>query len=69
MLRQASQNGASDAPDAFAAATLAALIDAARGGPPPRHIRHPKVAWEMTSTRWQVGRFWRLRLHERRLTW
>ena len=30
MLRQASQNGALDAPDAFAAAALAALIDAAR---------------------------------------
>ena len=33
MLRQAFQNGASDAPDAFAAAALAALIDAARSVP------------------------------------
>ena len=50
MLRQASQNGASDAPNRSA---LAALIDTARGVPrdndvdmvpPPhtRHIRHPR---------------------------
>ena len=39
MLRQASQNGASDGPDAFAAAALAALIDAARGVPRDNGIR------------------------------
>ena len=39
MLRQASQNGALDAPDAFAAAALAALIDAARGVPRDNGIR------------------------------
>ena len=34
------------------------------------HAPHssPKVAWDTTSTRCQVGRSWRLRLHERRLT-
>ena len=40
MLRQASQNGASDAPDAFAAAALAALIDAARSLPRDNGIRY-----------------------------
>ena len=35
MLRQALQNGASDAPDAFAAAALASLLNTARGE--PRH--------------------------------
>ena len=39
-LRQALQNGASDAPDAFAAAALAALIDAARGVPRDSGIRY-----------------------------
>ena len=39
MLRQALQNGASHAPDAFAAAALAALIDAARGVPRDSGIR------------------------------
>ena len=35
------------------------------------HAPHssPKVAWDTTSTRCQVGRSWRLRLHEQRLTW
>ena len=41
MLRQALQNGACDAPDAFAAAALAALIDAARGVPLDNGIRYP----------------------------
>ena len=40
MLRQALQNGASDAPDAFAAAALAALVDAARGVPGDDGIRY-----------------------------
>ena len=40
MLRQALQNGDSDAPDAFAAAVLAALIDAARGVPRDNGIRY-----------------------------
>ena len=39
MLRQAEQNGSSDAPDAFAAAALAALIDAARSVPGDDGIR------------------------------
>ena len=40
MLRQALQNGASDAPNAFAAAALAALIDASRGVPGDNGIRY-----------------------------
>ena len=40
MLRQALQNGASDAPDTFAAAALAALIDAARSVPRHNGIRY-----------------------------
>ena len=40
MLRQGLKNGASDAPDAFAAAALAALIDAARGVPRDSGIRY-----------------------------
>ena len=40
MLRRAFQNGATDAPDAFAAAALAALIDAARGVPGDDGIRY-----------------------------
>ena len=40
MLRQALQNGASDAPDTFAAAALAALIDADRGVPRDSGIRY-----------------------------
>ena len=44
-LRQASQNGASDAPDAFAAAALAALIDAARDVPRDDGIRHSTQTW------------------------
>ena len=40
MLRQAFQNGASDTPDVFAAAALAALIDAAQGVPGDNGIRY-----------------------------
>ena len=69
MFRQAFQNGASDRPDAFAAATIAALIDKVcleimefdfrcRHGTTTTHAPHssPKVAWDMTSTRCQIGR-------------
>ena len=47
-------------------------FDIRRGhGTTTTHAPHssPKVAWDTTSTRCQVGRSWRLRLHERRLTW
>ena len=42
-----------------------------RRGTTTTHAPHssPTVAWDRTSTRCQVGRSWRLRLHERRLTW
>ena len=45
MLRQALQNGASDAPDTFAAAALAALVDAARGVPRDIGIRYSMYSW------------------------
>ena len=45
MLWQASRNGASDAPDAFAAAALAALIDAAQGVPGDDGIRYSMWSW------------------------
>ena len=45
MLRQALQNGASDANDAFAAGALAALIDAARGVPRDDGIRYSTWTW------------------------
>ena len=78
------RTGASDAHDAFAASALAALIDAARGvrktmefdirirhGTTTTHAPHssPEVAWDTTSTRCEVARNWRLRLHCWRLTW
>ena len=47
-------------------------FDFRRGrGTTTTHAPHssPKVAWDTTSTRCQVGRSWRLRLHERRHTW
>ena len=42
-----------------------------RHGTTTTHAPHssPKVAWDTTSTRCQVGRSWRFRLHERRLAW
>ena len=42
-----------------------------RHGTTTTHAPHlsPKVAWDTTSARCQVGRTWRLRLHERRLAW
>ena len=47
-------------------------FDFRRGhGTTTTHAPHssPKAAWVTTSTRCQVGRSWRFRLHERRLAW
>ena len=50
-LRSVCQNSASDAPDAFAAAALAALIDAARGVPIDDGIRYSTWTWYHHHTR------------------
>ena len=51
MLRQASQNDSSDAPEPFAAAALSALIDAARGVPRDDGIRYSTWTWYHHHTR------------------
>ena len=51
MLRQGLQKGSSDAPDAFAAAALAALIDAARGVLRDNGIRYSTWTWYHHHTR------------------
>ena len=82
VLRQALQNGASNAPDAFAVAALAALVDTTRGVPrddgigcatQTRYHHHTRATLvnkdSLAHDERQNGRSWRLRHHERRLTW
>ena len=83
MLRQALQNGVCDAPDAFAVAALAALVDATRGVPGDGGIRYSTQTRYHHHTRATLVtqdslghdehalpvRAFGLRHHERQLTW
>ena len=70
-LRCAARSPPSSTPPEVCLETMEFDIRRRHGTTTTTHAPHspPNVAWDTTSTRCQVGRSWRLRLHERRLTW